>query len=314
MDRNTKQVMIQYLIESAEYSTTKNGKEYLRVNGNTGEKRWLLYVWNAPQSMDLSKLKHKVIGFLKERDMTDYKSMSWTDAVLSDIEELPSDHPICKIKLKGDKSATDVLNLVKEIALKEDFPEFWREFLNSHLVSRLILPYSNVCGGKTVHHPWEWGLSTHIHETIEAAYALSKLRFNEKRVNLPVVIVAALFHDWGKLCEYKPETWDYTQNLYLYGHIYLSAKTFVKAVEQFEKSRGVPTEDSVKVDVVAIEHAILAHHGVKEYGSPIVPATFEAWIVHNADLISARQNMFDMAMNNEKNIYMQTTVVKQIEI
>lgn len=306
--------MTQYLIESLEYSTTKNGKEYLRINGNTGEKRWVLYVWNAPQSMDLIKYKHKVISFLKERDMTDYKSMSWTDAVLSEIEELSTDHPIRSLKLKGDKNATDVLNLVKEIALKEDFPEFWREFLNSYLVSRLILPYSNVCGGKTVHHPWEWGLSTHIYETIEAAYALAKLRFNEKRVNLPVVIVAALFHDWGKLCEYKPETWDYTQYLYLYGHIYLSAKTFAKAVEQFEKSREEPTEPAIKNDVALIEHAILAHHGVKEYGSPIVPATFEAWIVHNADLISARQNMFDISMNNERNNYLGTTVVKNLDL
>ena len=35
-------------------------------------------------------------------------------------------------------------------------------------------------------------------------------------------------------------------------------------------------------------HAVLAAHGRLEYGSPVVPQTLEAWLLHLADLAEAR--------------------------
>jgi 3'-5' exoribonuclease len=37
-----------------------------------------------------------------------------------------------------------------------------------------------------------------------------------------------------------------------------------------------------------IEHAILAHHGRQEWGSPVEPVTAEAYILHYADMLSVR--------------------------
>jgi 3'-5' exoribonuclease len=34
---------------------------------------------------------------------------------------------------------------------------------------------------------------------------------------------------------------------------------------------------------------MLAHHGRKEWGSPVEPATNEAWILHAADMMSSRE-------------------------
>jgi 23S rRNA maturation-related 3'-5' exoribonuclease YhaM len=38
-------------------------------------------------------------------------------------------------------------------------------------------------------------------------------------------------------------------------------------------------------------HAILAHHGTREWGSPIAPLSRVAWLVHLCDNLSAR--MYD---------------------
>lgn len=38
----------------------------------------------------------------------------------------------------------------------------------------------------------------------------------------------------------------------------------------------------------ALFHAVLAHHGRKEWGAPVEPATLEAWLVHLADFTEAR--------------------------
>jgi len=37
-------------------------------------------------------------------------------------------------------------------------------------------------------------------------------------------------------------------------------------------------------------HAILAHHNLREWGSPISPATRTAWLLHLCDSISARMD------------------------
>lgn len=37
-----------------------------------------------------------------------------------------------------------------------------------------------------------------------------------------------------------------------------------------------------------VTHAILAHHGRREWGSPVIPQTRMAWLLHLCDGISAR--------------------------
>jgi 3'-5' exoribonuclease len=35
-------------------------------------------------------------------------------------------------------------------------------------------------------------------------------------------------------------------------------------------------------------HCILSHHGRKDWGSPVEPATLEALVLHQADMLSAK--------------------------
>ena len=41
-------------------------------------------------------------------------------------------------------------------------------------------------------------------------------------------------------------------------------------------------------DIDYIGHIMLSHHGRKEWGSPVLPGTTEAWAVHCADMMSAQ--------------------------
>src|SRR5690606_19050105 len=43
----------------------------------------------------------------------------------------------------------------------------------------------------------------------------------------------------------------------------------------------------------SIRHIVLSHHGKVEYGSPVVPATREAVLVHHADDLAARMGSLD---------------------
>ena len=45
--------------------------------------------------------------------------------------------------------------------------------------------------------------------------------------------------------------------------------------------------------VMLLMHCILSHHGELEYGSPKVPETIEAFILHCADNMDAKTKMFE---------------------
>jgi 3'-5' exoribonuclease len=45
-----------------------------------------------------------------------------------------------------------------------------------------------------------------------------------------------------------------------------------------------------------MKHSILAHHGEFEYGSPKLPKTIEAFLLHVADDTDAKERMFEDAI------------------
>ena len=126
------------------------------------------------------------------------------------------------------------------------------------------------------HHNYVGGLVQHTCEVMLNASAMATF-YN---VNRDIVIVASLFHDIMKIEEY-----DINGNMLEYGnmigHISGSASYFESLANEF----GL--DEDLKLQV---KHCILAHHGQKEWGSPVEPRTMEAAIVFCADLCSARIN------------------------
>jgi 3'-5' exoribonuclease len=61
--------------------------------------------------------------------------------------------------------------------------------------------------------------------------------------------------------------------------------------------RDMVREAAAKIDefpeelLLCLEHAILAHHGKREFGAPVAPATLEALIVSFVDDLDAKVNM-----------------------
>ena len=47
-----------------------------------------------------------------------------------------------------------------------------------------------------------------------------------------------------------------------------------------------------------LQHLILSHHGELEYGSPVKPATMEAYVLHAADELSARIHSYRDAVKD----------------
>ena len=143
------------------------------------------------------------------------------------------------------------------------------------------------------HHYGEGGLATHTLEVIELCLLNNKyfLPLN-KSVNEQALFLAALYHDTGKMWDYeqthvgKYDSWRGTTHKRQIHHISRSAlfwNSVATRVDFWSDSGDVFDWD--RDDVL---HAILAHHGQREWGSPVSPNSRLAWLLHLCDGMSAR--------------------------
>ena len=169
-----------------------------------------------------------------------------------------------------------------------------RRMASGHRVSKIaneVLsdPRFAIWGGSSgegAHHNYHGGLAEHTMEVAQLADANARLLRVD--VNHQELFLAALFHDVGKMWDYEYNEvsgkWQGTKHKRIIHHISRSGVEWVKAVEKTNSFRE--SSDNVL-------HAILAHHGRREWGSPVAPLSRVAWLVHLADQLSARMNDAD---------------------
>jgi len=142
------------------------------------------------------------------------------------------------------------------------------------------------------HHYGTRGLLVHTCEVVDLCFLLRDREYSS--VDVRVLFLSALMHDWGKLWDYEPyneigvvsiadinhETqWRGTSHKRNIHHISRSAIEWTKAVALTGECKDI--EDQVT-------HAILSHHKERKGGSPVAPNSHVAWLLHCCDMISAR--------------------------
>jgi 3'-5' exoribonuclease len=152
---------------------------------------------------------------------------------------------------------------------------------------------------QSFHHSYTSGLLEHVWSMTRIAgfladhYAHYYPALNPP-LNRSVVVAAAILHDIGKLreLEYSPIEAKYTKEGCLIGHV-LMGRDMVR--ETARKIDGFPEET-----LLLLEHAILAHHGKRDFGAPIVPQTIEALLVSFIDDLDAKMNIAARARLNAR--------------
>lgn len=155
------------------------------------------------------------------------------------------------------------------------------------------------------HHYGSGGLARHTYEVIEVGLRSAEVLRDTAPIDLVEYFLSALFHDTGKMFDYEPIIEDpRTRQVILWKcaesdhkrcihHITRSVLIWHDIIQEF------PVYQQKYEDRVI--HNILAHHGSREYGSPVAPKTREAWLLHLADGISARMDDADkMDLVNKK--------------
>ncbi|WP_396215487.1 HD domain-containing protein [Gemmatimonas sp.] len=134
-----------------------------------------------------------------------------------------------------------------------------------------------------------FGLVWHSCEVAEAALLLARLPRYTALLNTDVLILGGLLHDVGKTLEYAVQPGVGITRAPLAAaryHTTLGVQIVTAAVTRAEAELAAAGTPRWLVDAVLA--VIESHHGIREHGSPTAPASAESWVLHAADLVSAR--------------------------
>ena len=136
---------------------------------------------------------------------------------------------------------------------------------------------------KHYHQAYRHGLLEHALSVGQAAHLLSS---TFPGIDHDLAVTGALLHDIGKLDAYTSgPSIDLSDAGRLQGEIPLGYYRVRRLCEEIE---GFPPR---LIEQVA--HIILSHHGTHEHGSPVLPSTREATLVHFLDNLGGRLGSFD---------------------
>lgn len=145
---------------------------------------------------------------------------------------------------------------------------------------------------KTMHHNYLGGLIEH---TLSVTDICNFMAEHYESVNRDLLIACALLHDISKIQELSEfPNIEYTDDGELLGHIVMGYEFIGKEADKIE---NFPHELKS-----LMQHCILAHHGEFEYGSPKLPKTIEAFILHCADDTDAKVKMIETAIEENQNM------------
>ena len=137
---------------------------------------------------------------------------------------------------------------------------------------------------KRYHQAYRHGLLEH---SLSVAQSVSAISANFPGIDREVAVTGALLHDIGKLDAYASTgaAIDLTDVGKLQGEIPLGYYRIRRLIEDLP--------DFPEELAGAVLHIILSHHGQLEHGSPVVPCTREATLVHMIDNLGGRLGSFD---------------------
>lgn len=141
-----------------------------------------------------------------------------------------------------------------------------------------------------LHHAERSGLLHHTSTMLRTAQALCEIY---PRLDGDLLAAGVILHDLCKLEELSADEMgvvsEYTVEGQLLGHLVQGVSALGRAAEKLGTRKEL---------VLMLQHMILSHHDLPEYGSPRRPMFPEAEVLHIIDLLDARMFEMDYALKN----------------
>ena len=280
-----------YLFSNKQLSTAKNGKPFVKANVGdrscTLNARW----WNVSQERfdnlpDGAFVRiHAKIENYQENLQLVIDEMFPAKAGTYDIADLVP-HTTKNIEQMF-TSLTVRLATIKNRHLAGIVEAYLAD-------APLMNDFKRAPAAQSFHHAFLGGLLEHTLNAVEVAEVVCPFY---PGLNRDVVVAGIFLHDIAKTWELTFGTaFAYSDGGQLIGHIVKS----VMWVEDKRREAEARLGESIPEPLVEVlQHIILSHHDRPEFGSPKVPATPEAIVVHTLENMDAKLQMALAACRGE---------------
>jgi 3'-5' exoribonuclease len=268
-----------FLVKIFNTMEDKSGKKYFNIvlSDSTGDLESRLWQYSAEVENSISKnsfvrVKGK-LNFYQGR-----KQFIVTHIEKIETSEVNLDDFIMKAHEDPEVMYKKLLKLVDSLS-DVYIRDLLRNIITDGEIARRLKIWQ---AGKSIHHAYKSGLLEHILSCSELALSLSK----HYRVNVNYVVAGCVLHDLCKIYELTDGVnVEYTEEGKLVGHL-------VKGLEIVDRF-AYKIKDFPHYTKTHLKHILLAHHGEYEYGSPKIPQTAEAYLVHLIDLMDSKMGTME---------------------
>ncbi len=285
------------LLSAKEELTTRDGKPYFKVAFCDSAREVSFPVWNDSTWAIDCRENWRLGTFYKLRAV--YRETSYGPQLdikkiraIIDADAVDGFDPLmCQARSRFDSGEmlAELLLIARERIDNPGVRELVVSILEDNREQLLRLPAAT-----RNHHAYVGGYLEHVLSVTRTAVLLADkydAHYPDMRPRLDkgLAVAGAILHDIGKLREIRQAAHGavYTAEGALIGHL-LEGRDILR---EAAAGRNLPVETLLR-----LEHIIVSHQRLPEWGSPKPPMTPEALIVHYADDLDAKYNMMFSAL------------------
>jgi 3'-5' exoribonuclease len=290
------------LLSAKEELTTRDGKPYFRVGFRDHAREVSFPIWHdSPWGADCREAWqvgsfYKVRAVYRETNYGPQLELRKIRAVCIADEADGFSPSMCLPQTRFDTGAMfdELVTTARERIADAELRRLVEDILVQNRQALLTLPAAT-----HNHHAFTGGWLEHVLSVTRTAVYLAD-KYDDyypdmkPRLSKDVVVAGAILHDIGKLreIEERPQGAEYTASGNLIGHI-LQGRDIVR-----EAAAGREIDAEL---LLRLEHVIVAHQRLPEWGSPKPPMTPEALLVHYADDVDAKYQMMAAILRDDSN-------------
>lgn len=293
------QVKNPFIVKYINLMSSRDGKNYLNVilADKTGDLE--ARVWHGAREISERVGRGDFVFVLgKVNSYQGRKQLVIEKIDKTDSEDIDIDQFVAKSDKDPEGMYAELQGIVAGL---DDY--FLRTLLEKILQDQRVQRDFKVCpAGKTIHHPYRSGLLEHTLACTKLADFLAGFY----GLNKNFVVAGTILHDLCKINEFNDElVVEYSDEGKLVGHLINS----VELVNEFSKQ----IENFPGDTLMHLKHILISHHGHLEYGSPKLPQTSEAMLVHLIDLMDSKVNAFEVVKTTDTQPGAWTSFVRHLD-
>ncbi|EXX87136.1 phosphohydrolase [Paenibacillus darwinianus] len=293
-----------YLLKELEVKQTNStpAKDYFDIvlcdaSGQLPAKYWDVTVTDKETFLPMGLVK--VQGIVQTyRDRLQVKIMRIRKAVEADgvsLTDFIRSAPIRPI---------DLVHTIKQTAGSIDDPDI--RTIVAYCIGKVEEKLMHYPAAKTHHHAYFAGLAYHIVRMLELGEFVCRQR---PFLQADFIKAGIILHDIAKPEEMIAQlgiVTDYSVPGKLIGHISMASSWITEAAIR----SGIGLESDT---VLGLQHLVLSHHNLGEWGSPVQPQTAEAVALHHIDALDAKLQMVEDALDTTPETEPWTQTIRGLE-